>query len=234
MNSLYRSYQLRTCRQQRLYSGIAAIIKQGHPDWSTEDVIASLISTATVFYNDDNGEPESLLLQGSGRVDALRALKTSFLVEPYSISMTATGLKPLTVIVNNVSGTTQTLTASAELTLGNFELGANDGLKLSLSPTTLIIPKGGSATVTLIPSAELTRLSKGPHEGLIWLSNGETKEHVPVLIWNDPSAWWFPVTQTRPSKLATVRASSTVLDFSNPEQRTVTIDFTLRLGSISG
>jgi len=47
--------------------------------------------------------------------------------------MTATGLKPLTLIVNNVSGTTQTLTASAELTLGNFELGANDGLKLSLS-----------------------------------------------------------------------------------------------------
>jgi len=227
-------YEQGTSFSAPLVSGIAALIKQGHPDWSTEDVRASLINTATVFYNDDNEEPQSLLLQGSGRVDALRALKTSFLVEPYSISMTATGLKPVTLIVNNVSGTTQTLTASAELTLGNFELGANDGLKLSLSPNTLIIPKGGSATVTLIPSAELTRLSKGPHEGLIWLSNGETKAHVPVLIWNDPSAWWFPVTQTRPSKLATVRASSTVLDFSNPEQRTVTIDFTLRLGSISG
>jgi len=138
------------------------------------------------------------------------------------------------LIVNNVSGTTQTLTASAELTLGNFELGANDGLKLSLSQNTLIIPKGGSATITLIPSAELTKLSKGPHEGLIWLSNGEAQAHVPVLLWNDPSAWWFPVTETRPSKLANVRASSNVLDFSNPEQRTVTIDFTLMVGSIDG
>jgi len=227
-------YEEGTSFSAPLVSGIAALIKQGHPDWSTEDVRASLINTATVFYNYVNEEPQSLLLQGSGRVDALTALKTSFLVEPYSISMTATGLKPVTLIVNNVSGTTQTLTASAELTLGNFELGANDGLKLSLSQNTLIIPKGGSATVTLIPSAELTRLSKGPHEGLIWLSNGETQAHVPVLIWNDPSAWWFPVTETRPSKLANVRASSNVLDFSNPEQRTVTIDFTLMVGSIDG
>ena len=227
-------YEEGTSFSTPLVSGIAALIKQGHPDWSTEDVRASLINTATVFYNDDNEEPESLLLQGSGRVDALRALETSVLVEPYSISMTATGLKPVNLVVKNVSGTTQTLSASVELTLGNFELGANDGLKLSISPSTLTIPKGGSATVTLIPSADLTELSKGPHEGLVWLSNGETKAHVPLLIWNDPSAWWFPVTETRPSKLANVRASSTVLDFSIPEQRTVTIDFTLRLGSIDG
>jgi len=126
-------------------------MKQGHPDWSTEDVRASLINTATVFYNDDNKEPESSLMQGSGRVDALRAFETSVLVEPYSISMTATGLRPADLVVKNVSGTTLTLSASVELTLGNFELGANDGLKLSISPSTLTIPKGGSSTVTLIP-----------------------------------------------------------------------------------
>ncbi|WP_018963631.1 S8 family serine peptidase [Coprothermobacter platensis] len=215
-----------------IVSSMVALLKQGHPDWSEQDIRAALMNTSTILSNEDNNEPITMLLQGAGRIDALASMKTPLLITPYSISLTATNLKPINLTIRNVSGVNQNITASVQLTLGNFALGANDGLTLSLSASTVYLPKDASATITLTPSADLNKLEKGPHEAIIWVSNGTTQLHVPVLIWNDPSAWWFPVTESRPSKLGDVKALSSTIDFSNPRQRTATIDFTLKAGSM--
>jgi minor extracellular serine protease Vpr len=212
-------------------AGIIALMKQAFPSWNPLALRAALVETTTVLTNADNNEPVTELLQGSGRVDALSPITTPILAIPYSISMTATNLKPVAITVKNVSNSDQFVSATVQLTLGNFELGANDGLSLSVSPTSFTIPRGDTATLTFIASVDFSKLTKGPHEATIWLSAGSTKIHIPVLIWNDPSSWWFPVSPTQPNKIGSTNISPAVLDF-NAGQHTVTIGFTLKSGSM--
>jgi Ubp3 associated protein Bre5. len=85
----------------------------------------------------------------------------------------------LTLTIKNVSNADQTFSVTSEFTLGN-----PDGLTVNLTPSTIKIAKGQSASVNVTFTADKTKLSKGPHEGLIWFDNGQTKLHVPFIIWN--------------------------------------------------
>ncbi|HEX6347053.1 S8 family peptidase [Umezawaea sp.] len=64
-------------------SGIAAMVREAHPDWSPEEVKAAVVNTAgaTVTSGDDNttGTTEAPMRVGAGRVDARAALDTEVL-----------------------------------------------------------------------------------------------------------------------------------------------------------
>ena len=220
---------------------VATLVKQAHPEWTPADVRTALMNTASVIYNKVTGEPVTMLIQGSGLIDGVAAVKTPALVTPYEINMTATGLHPVELTIKNITDKTETFTAKVELTLGNYEYGANQGLDLSLTTSKLVIGPHETATVGLLSTADLGKLSKGPHEALIWLSNGTTTLHVPIMIWNDlNSIWWSRApddyigsNKDLPPKLTNVR-TSTVIVTSEPLPQTVSIDFTVNRGSIVG
>lgn len=66
-------------------AGSTALIKQLHPDWTPEDVKASLMNNAFILMNPNNNLPFSWTDQGSGRVDVYAASTTPVLIKPYSI-----------------------------------------------------------------------------------------------------------------------------------------------------
>ena len=210
-------------------AGCVTLVKQAHPDWTTEEIKASLMNNATIEYNPQNTEPITWLLQGAGLVNVYKAVTTPVLITPYSFLMTPDNLKPITFTIKNTSDSTQTFRISSELTLGNFALGNTDGISVSLSDNQITLNKGETKTVTATISVEKSKLEQGPYEGLIWFDNGTTKLHVPFIVWNggDPIEW-----ATNLQKIFDVKASTDVLDFNDPNNNKITFDFTLGKGSV--
>jgi len=215
---------------------VATLVKQAHKDWTAEQLRASLMNTASVLYNKVTGEPISVMIQGSGLINGVAAVKTPALITPYEIDMTATGLRPVVLTVKNVTDATQTFTATVQPTLGNFEYGQNDGLTLSLTSSRIVVSPRSSATLGLTAKADLSKLTKGSHEALIWFYSDTATLHVPMLIWNDLNTIWWErsdpfdagYSSKLPPKLINVRATNL------PNSNNVAIDFTLNRGSVSG
>jgi len=58
-----------------MVSGAVALIKQAHPDWTSEQIKAALMNSAVGLGSDVNSE-------GAGRIDVLKAVKTEVFVTP--------------------------------------------------------------------------------------------------------------------------------------------------------
>lgn len=229
LNGTYDSNFNGTSASTPVISGCVTLVKQAHPDWTTEEIKASLMNNATVEYNPQNNEPITWLLQGAGLVNVYKAVTTPALITPYSTLMTPDNLKPIIFTIKNVSDTTQTFSISSELTLGNFAYGNTDGVSVSLSDNQVTLNKGETKTVTATITVDKSKLEAGPYEGLVWFDNGSTKLHVPFIIWNAgaPITW----NQNLP-KIFDVKTSTNVLDFSDPNNNKITFDFTLGKGSV--
>ncbi len=65
-------------------SGVVALIKEAHPQWSPHDVKCALMNTADVLVNPMNNQPYSYFLQGSGQINAKHAIHTPLLISPPS------------------------------------------------------------------------------------------------------------------------------------------------------
>ncbi len=65
-------------------SGVVALIKEAHPQWSPHDVKCALMNTADILVNPMNNQPYSYFLQGSGQINAKHAIHTPLLISPPS------------------------------------------------------------------------------------------------------------------------------------------------------
>ncbi len=65
-------------------AGACALIKQAHPDWSPEQIKASLMNTAKPIKS-HNGTPYKTYEQGAGRIQPIEAIKAETLVIPSSL-----------------------------------------------------------------------------------------------------------------------------------------------------
>jgi len=194
-------------------TGAIALIKQAHPDWTSEQIKTALMNSATILKNYQNGEVITWTLQGAGRINIPAAIKTPALIAPYDLLLKTDNLKPVKFTVQNVSSTTQTFSTLYEFTNGN-----NEGLSVKFSSKSLSVSKGGSASFSVVFTADADKLSDGPHEGVVYVDNGSEKLHVPFIIWKGDVSI--------PPKLSGVSASK---DTISPGKST--IDFKFRLGS---
>jgi minor extracellular serine protease Vpr len=67
-------------------AGVAAVLRQRHPEWSPLDVKSALVNTAARVVTSDGVTPAPLLATGGGRVDAQAAARTPLTVNPASAS----------------------------------------------------------------------------------------------------------------------------------------------------
>jgi len=210
-------------------AGCVTLIKQAHPDWTVDEIKASLMNNAAVKYNPMNNEPITWLLQGAGLVNVYKAVTTPLLITPSSVLVTSNNLEPITFTVKNVSDTVQKFNLFSDLTLGNLVYGNTNGISVSLSDNQIVLEKGESKTFTVTFSADITKLEDGPYEGLIWLDNGTTRWHVPFIIWNgEYSSHW----NSSLSKVSDFHASSNVIDFNSIVKQGISIEFTIRKGTL--
>jgi len=150
-------------------AGVAALVREAHPDWTPEMVKAAIMNTA-VDLADDTVIP----LAGSGRVDPYAATTTELLAiaDPdlvslgwgveYSSAMTVTVGGPVTLYNNSTEDLE--LDVSVDLQDGS----ENEGVLVDITPDRVTVLANGQATVDVAITFDLTLVPMryGPLEAL--------------------------------------------------------------------
>ena len=142
-------------------AGIAALLREVHPQWTVEEIKGALMSTASGVVRDDAGVREAPMRVGSGRVDGLAALSTDVLAVGDASFGTVEVSGPLlsnrTIRLLNKGTKTVRLKARYE------PITAVPGVAFQVTSPFVVLPPGGSASVTVqLRIANPAALRKAP------------------------------------------------------------------------
>ncbi|HYO62063.1 MAG TPA: S8 family serine peptidase [Pyrinomonadaceae bacterium] len=150
-------------------SGVAALVKQAHLDWTPDMIRTAMINTATNMRSadgtprPDGRQSDSILDQGGGLVDVRAAVNAKALMGVAGDGLSAPGIlgshsfgeepflnnrvvntREVTVTIRDLSGQGGVYNLS---TAGN-RFFDTPGISASVSPSSVNVPAGGSATFT--------------------------------------------------------------------------------------
>jgi len=152
-------------------AGIAALLLQLHPDWTTADIKSALMQTASSVMDEKSVTPPFLYDTGAGLVQADRAANTQILVNPVSVSL--------------AMQTGGSLDDYRELTIRNITDSPLtffilppwlDGLMVEFDPPVVTIPAQSTVTVNahfLGNAGDIISNEENLHGGFILLANPE-------------------------------------------------------------
>lgn len=160
-------------------SGLAAILRQQHPDWPPAWIKSALALSASRPINMKNGKPASLLQTGSGAVNAGAALEVDTIVTPAVVNFGMHMVPeippdPQWIHIVNVSGQPAAYT-----------LQPSDGLNFDgviVSEESFVLEPGQKKEIQItLPS--LTRLPLGDLEGDLICTNLTTGRSYSIPYW---------------------------------------------------
>ena len=153
-------------------AGSAALVAQAHPDWTGEQIKAALMESA------EPTPDRSAYQQGTGRVDAGRAVEQTVLASPANLTTTsgwsggAGKDTEHTVTFTNSGGTDTKLALAIETPLSPTAQPGN-AAQFSVDRDTVTVPAHGTATATVTTRASL--LPHGPWSAILTASqDGKT------------------------------------------------------------
>ncbi len=156
-------------------SGVAALLKSVHRDWTPAQLKSAIVSTSNVL-------DEEVMIAGAGRVDALNAVNATTLVSPPFVNFGQDNPR-IDVWTSAQKVTLRNLSASSKELTANVR-GVREGVEVRVTPSTLTLDAGASAEVTIdvkvtngkVPVPLEGTLSFG---GQIEWSGGDAPVHVP-------------------------------------------------------
>ncbi len=126
-------------------AGIAALLREQHPQWTVEEIKAALVNTASGVVRSASGVREAPMRVGSGRVDGLAALGADVLVLGDASFGTVEAGGPVlttrTLRVVNKGAVTVPLRVAYE------PVTSLPGVTFSVTPPHVVVPAGGSVPV---------------------------------------------------------------------------------------
>lgn len=147
-------------------AGSAAILAQRHPGWTHAHLKAALMGTARP------AEGLGAYAQGAGRVDVARAVHSTLLADPPSLSMgTQTTDQPITKAVGYRNLGARPVTAALRVTA-----------PFTVNASALTVPAGGTATAQVTVPATLRG---GAHTGQLTATAGDQVVTTPVAVVRD-------------------------------------------------
>lgn len=164
-------------------SGVMALLKQAHPDFTAQDLKALAMGT-TKTVNDEESKRYAISEQGAGRVQADKAVESKILIQPAALSLGQVGIETKKtvrkqLVVKNISDEKQTLDVMFE---------GNGFITMTELPSLVVEPKSSlNVSVQLTLDAVAMQDEKiREMDGWIKLTqrNGDRSEEVyrvPVL-----------------------------------------------------
>jgi subtilisin family serine protease len=155
-------------------SGAAAILRQRHPGWTVAQIKSALVSTADPVHAPGSSTEVSVLREGGGRIDLVRADNPLVFTEPTALSF---GLvrrgttSARQVALSDAGGGAAAWTASLA------SQGALRGVTFSLSAPTAAAGTTLALTATIAPDA-----AEGDAVGFVNLTRGTDVRRVPYWL----------------------------------------------------
>ena len=179
-------------------AGVAALTKQAHPSWSSQEIAAAIVSTADASKVSDYGPT-----RGGGLVDPVDSTSTQVFAYGDSTQVDGRTLRDSTLSFNYQESNgsfegTKTITlvnkGNSEVTFAGDVKASNQSLpaQVSLSNTKVTVPAGGTADVTVtislkasdVPSSIKTEGAPNFYEasGNVQFVSGDKTLSVPYLL----------------------------------------------------
>jgi minor extracellular serine protease Vpr len=139
-----------TSMSSPMTAGVAALVTEAHPDWTTERIKGAIMSTADAGSAKIQAASYDPRRAGAGVVDARKAVDTVGLITTGDGRSTLSyGSEALAAAYSETLSFTIENHGSKDVTynLGSSLVGSALGSSLSLSPSTVTVAGGGSATV---------------------------------------------------------------------------------------
>ncbi len=121
-------------------TGVAALLKQYHPNWQWWQLKSAMMNTAKIMYNPINEQPVPLIIQGSGLVNALAAATTQAIADPPAFTFHGGNYKEeITINLLNTDVTRKAVKIAARAEV----FGDSPGISVSatVSDASLMPPK---------------------------------------------------------------------------------------------
>jgi subtilisin family serine protease len=187
-------------------SGAAALLKQRHPDWTVAQIKSALVQTGDPV-RDDSGKEVSVLREGGGLINLVRADDPLLFAAPTSVSFPVNG-GTVSVDLTDAGGGTGTWSVSAP------QQNPRAGVSVTV-PSTVTVPGKLDVTAKVDGSA-----ANGDVTGFVNLTHDGQSRRVPFWVEVDhPKLAHEPAqTLTRPGiyKATTVGGSNGVVRYRYP------------------
>ncbi|WP_176545160.1 S8 family serine peptidase [Bacillus sp. AFS041924] len=151
-------------------SGVAAILRQRHPDWSGDQVKQVLIDTAVA------NSRYIAYQQGGGRVDISKALDANIYSSPAVVSMGAgyTTTQPIVKTFNYVNPSDSAITLNLVMTATEEDLTEAPSGMFKLSQSVVTVPAHGSSAMNVTFNPALGNKS-GDYQAVVKASSSDNK-----------------------------------------------------------
>ncbi|HEX6594806.1 MAG TPA: S8 family serine peptidase [Bacillota bacterium] len=172
-------------------TGAIALLKEAHPNWSHEQIVGALQTTAEVIY-DRNGKPVDPILQGHGLIQPEKALKTDTIIYNSSLSFGKMTNYETTVkceiTIENVANERQTYSFHVPY--------KQKGLHWNI-PQSFTLEKKERKTIPIELKVTSPLVERGIHQGWLTIQAEENTYELPYLFVNEtadyPKAMGFEI-----------------------------------------
>lgn len=202
-NPPYSAFNGTSCATP-VISGVAALVRQKNPNDPPQLIKCRLMSTANLLYNQSANEYIPLSLQGSGRVDAVKAMTTNYYFNPPALS-----LKSFSNTMTSQIRLFNLTKEKKQAKLSYWSLGRNSTCNL---PETIDLQPNGETDFDITITCDLD--STGVLEGIVFARIDNDTVHIPMIMINGPGG----VTR----RMSDLKISTGTMDFNDPKIPSIT------------
>lgn len=160
-------------------AGALALVKEAHPDWTVDQLINALKTTARPLY-DPSGDILAPIIQGMGLIEPKAAIQTDTIIQEPLLSFGKVEkhqeLKKVNFTVENISNHKQTY----YFTIPKQQ----QGLRWQL-PQEFTVKAHGKKSVPITVDVTSNWLKKGIHQGYLALNSENKTYQLPFLVLNE-------------------------------------------------
>ncbi len=181
-------------------AGAAALLRQMHPDWSSQQIKSALVaSSIRDVVKEDGVTPADNFDMGAGRLDVLRASTAELTYSDLSLVSADCFLTcDMSITVTN--------TSDSDVSVSPTVMFDDAGISASVSPADATLPAGASAEITLSVDVSTASTGAWTFGGINWTDGNDatTDYFVPVAV--------YPISSDEPSLFTTTVSSDLVAE----------------------
>jgi len=169
-----------TSMSSPMVAGAAALLKQAHPDYSTDQIKSALVNTAVPISASEDGAPISAQNSGAGRLNVLAALTSTLLAQPTALSF-ATHAPRSTYRASQPLKITNAGAAADLLTLRIVPRQPHPSVIVELDRSSLSLAPAGNAQVLV--TLYNTGFTQTVAEGSVNIASQATGKSINIPYW---------------------------------------------------